>query len=146
MDDKIKWTRINENGGYDADGYSYYGWNRNGHQRIHEAAIQGHWQKVQDQLTEWNVNLLTKDEQKRSLLHFAASHRNEEPARFLLEHKADVNQRDSDGMTPLAIAIQSKSDKCVRLLMDHKADTKHVAYEIVKVSLSAEEYAKKFGK
>ncbi len=42
--------------------------------------------------------------------------------RYLLGHKADVNQRDANGITPLMHAVQRGDPELVRLLLEHKAD------------------------
>jgi len=48
-----------------------------------------------------------------------------EIVRVLLEHNADVNSRDKDGLTPLHKAVfsdNSKGDCIVRLLLEHGAN------------------------
>ncbi|MGN6373995.1 MAG: ankyrin repeat domain-containing protein [Sphingomonas sp.] len=41
--------------------------------------------------------------------------------RFLLQHGADVNMRDNDGVTPLLLAVNRNEQDCVQVLLDAKA-------------------------
>jgi uncharacterized protein len=57
-------------------------------------------------------------------LHSAASARNLEAARVLLEHGAPVNARQHGGWSPIHAAAQNGDHAMVDLLLQHGADTK----------------------
>jgi uncharacterized protein len=57
-------------------------------------------------------------------LHSAASARNLEAARLLLEHGAPVNARQQGGWVPIHAAAQNGDRSMVELLLKHKADPK----------------------
>jgi len=52
----------------------------------------------------------------------AVAIQNLEIARFLLEHGADVNARDSEGRTPLHFAVNRRDLDLMRLLLEAKAE------------------------
>lgn len=56
-----------------------------------------------------------------SPLHIAAQEGHGDIVRMLLEHNADCNEKDSDGVTPLAHAIRGGHEAAVRLLLLHGA-------------------------
>lgn len=57
-------------------------------------------------------------------LHSAASARNLEAARLLLEHRAPVNSRQQGGWVPIHAAAQDGDRPMVELLLKHHADPK----------------------
>jgi uncharacterized protein len=57
-------------------------------------------------------------------LHSAASSRNLEAARLLLEHRAPVNARQQAGWVPIHAAAQNGDRPMVELLLKHGADPK----------------------
>lgn len=57
-------------------------------------------------------------------LHSAASARNLEAARLLLEHGAPVNARQQGGWVPIHAAAQNGDRPMIDLLLKHKADPK----------------------
>jgi ankyrin repeat protein len=57
-------------------------------------------------------------------LHSAASARNLEAARLLLEHRAPVNSRQQRGWVPIHAAAQNGDRLMVELLLKHHADPK----------------------
>jgi ankyrin repeat protein len=57
-------------------------------------------------------------------LHSAASARNLDAARFLLEHGAPVNARQQAGWVPIHAAAQNGDRPMVELLLKHHADPK----------------------
>jgi uncharacterized protein len=57
-------------------------------------------------------------------LHSAASARNLEAARLLLEHRAPVNSRQQGGWVPIHAAAQNGDRPMVELLLKHHADPK----------------------
>ncbi|KAI9742528.1 MAG: hypothetical protein M1818_003668 [Claussenomyces sp. TS43310] len=56
-----------------------------------------------------------------SPLHIAAQKGHSGIAQLLLEHHVDCNEKDSDGLTPLAHAIRGDHEAAVRLLLSHGA-------------------------
>lgn len=56
-----------------------------------------------------------------SPLHIAAQKGYGGMVRLLLEHNVDCNEKDSDGLTPLAHAIRGDHEAVVRLLLSHGA-------------------------
>ncbi|GAB1191738.1 hypothetical protein APSETT444_000920 [Aspergillus pseudonomiae] len=57
----------------------------------------------------------------KSPLHVAAQEGYGGIVQLLLEHNADCNEKDSDGLTPLAHAIRGDHEAAVRLLLSHGA-------------------------
>ncbi len=57
-----------------------------------------------------------------SALHFAAREGDSETVRVLLDHGADINQRDGDGSTALVVALLNKHYAFAKFLLDHGAD------------------------
>ncbi|KAL7964037.1 ankyrin repeat-containing domain protein [Trichoderma sp. SZMC 28014] len=60
-----------------------------------------------------------------SPLHIAAQKGYDGIVRLLLEHGADCNEKDSDGLTPLAHAIRGDNEAVVHLLLSHGARLDH---------------------
>lgn len=70
------------------------------------------------------VDAVASNAMKVMPLHSAASARNSEAARHLLEHGAPVNARQHGGWAPLHAAAQNGDRAMVELLLRHGADTK----------------------
>lgn len=66
--------------------------------------------------------IMAKDENGMTLLHWAADRGHQEIARYLLEQKLDVNARDSEGQTALHYAASCGHLEVVRVLLDHGGD------------------------
>lgn len=64
----------------------------------------------------------TTDFKDRTVLHFAMETQDEELFRLCLEHDADVNARDKDGVTPLLDALRNAADPWVDELLARGAD------------------------
>lgn len=66
--------------------------------------------------------IMEKDENGMTLLHWAADRGHQEIAKYLLEQKLDVNARDSEGQTALHYAASCGHLEVVRVLLDHGGD------------------------
>jgi len=69
------------------------------------------------------VDAVARNPTKVMPLHSAASARNLEAARLLLEHRAPVNARQQGGWAPIHAAAQNGDRLMVELLLKHGADT-----------------------
>ncbi|XP_047443914.1 acyl-CoA-binding domain-containing protein 6 [Mugil cephalus] len=67
------------------------------------------------------VDVNTKDEEGRALLHWACDRGHKELVSVLLQHKADINSQDNEGQTALHYAFVSLDD-IVELLLNAGAD------------------------
>lgn len=70
------------------------------------------------------VDAVSNNPMKLMPLHSAASARNLEAARLLLEHGAPVNARQQGGWTPIHAAAQNGDRAMVELMLKHGADPK----------------------
>jgi len=68
------------------------------------------------------VTLLLDHGANPNCLHSAVCGRHKEAVQLLLEHKANVNQKDGNGGTPLHLAITYGSEEIVKLLISNGAD------------------------
>jgi len=68
------------------------------------------------------VDAVAKNPTKVMPLHSAASSRNLEAARLLLEHEAPVNARQQGGWAPIHAAAQNGDRAMVELFLQHGAD------------------------
>merc|ERR1711915_835741 len=66
--------------------------------------------------------LQEKGENGMTLLHWAADRGYSEMAKYLLERKINVNERDADGQTALHYAAACGHADMIRVLLDHGAD------------------------
>ncbi|DAZ96082.1 TPA: hypothetical protein N0F65_005860 [Lagenidium giganteum] len=66
-------------------------------------------------------DLNTKDDEGRTMLHWAVDRSQTEIVETLLESGALPNEQDEDGMTPLHYAVSCELEDMVRLLMKHGA-------------------------
>uniref|UniRef100_A0AAV2L2Y9 Acyl-CoA-binding domain-containing protein 6 n=1 Tax=Knipowitschia caucasica TaxID=637954 RepID=A0AAV2L2Y9_KNICA len=57
--------------------------------------------RISEALSSQNVDVNTKDEEGRALLHWACDRGHKELVSLLLEHKADINSQDNEGQTAL---------------------------------------------
>uniref|UniRef100_A0A8D0DM70 Acyl-CoA-binding domain-containing protein 6 n=1 Tax=Salvator merianae TaxID=96440 RepID=A0A8D0DM70_SALMN len=68
------------------------------------------------------VDVNTKDEKGRTLLHWACDRGHKELASVLLQHTADVNCQDDEGQTALHYASTCEYSDIVQLLLESGAD------------------------
>ncbi|KAF7241341.1 Acyl-CoA-binding domain-containing protein 6 [Varanus komodoensis] len=68
------------------------------------------------------VDVNTKDEKGRALLHWACDRGHKELASVLLQHTADVNSQDDEGQTALHYASTCEFSDIVELLLKSGAD------------------------
>ncbi|XP_003219917.2 acyl-CoA-binding domain-containing protein 6 [Anolis carolinensis] len=68
------------------------------------------------------VDVNTKDEKGRALLHWACDRGHKELASVLLQHTANVNSQDDEGQTPLHYASTCEFSDIVELLLKSGAD------------------------
>ena len=95
---------------------------------IVEAVIAGDVEKVEDLLTN-GADPNAKGKDSFSLLHFAARHGHAEVAKLLIEHGADVNDRNRYVYTtPLHEAAANGHAAVAKLLLEHGARTDVTSY------------------
>uniref|UniRef100_A0A7N6BW37 Acyl-CoA-binding domain-containing protein 6 n=1 Tax=Anabas testudineus TaxID=64144 RepID=A0A7N6BW37_ANATE len=68
------------------------------------------------------VDVNTKDEEGRALLHWACDRGHKELVSLLLQHKADINGQDNEGQTALHYASACEFADIVELLLNAGAD------------------------
>ncbi|XP_039288440.1 uncharacterized protein LOC111046376 isoform X2 [Nilaparvata lugens] len=88
--------------------------------KLHKAAWQGNLDKVKMQLKKADVNSV--DHSNRTALHFAVAQGHANVAFFLLGAEAQLNLRDSDGMTPFLKAVECGNKECIHTLLEQGAD------------------------
>ncbi|CAK4074009.1 unnamed protein product [Aphanomyces euteiches] len=86
-------------------------------------AKMGQLTDVQDLLATDTSRINEKDDEGRTMLHWAVDRGQEEMVSSLLSQGADVNATDGDGMTPLHYAVSCEHIPVVDLLLTHGADT-----------------------
>jgi Leucine-rich repeat (LRR) protein/ankyrin repeat protein len=64
---------------------------------------------------------ITQEKTTQSIIDVAATKGTVETMRFLLDRKADFNQPDSEGMTPLLLALENGNTDVARLLIERGA-------------------------
>ncbi|EKX34969.1 hypothetical protein GUITHDRAFT_44781, partial [Guillardia theta CCMP2712] len=80
------------------------------------AAAAGDLGKVRSLCSSGDVTVLDRDGANRTALHVAASEGHQEMVRFLLEMRADPNQKDNYDNTPVNDAVRNKHDEVVRVM------------------------------
>lgn len=73
-------------------------------------------------LSSQKVDVNTKDEEGRALLHWACDRGHKELVSILLQHKADINSQDNEGQTALHYASACEFADIVELLLNSGAD------------------------
>lgn len=95
-------------------------------EKIFEAALNNKTEIIKDYLKFGNVNLV--DENKISLLHYAAMGNSIEVANLLLDNYANLNIKDSRGETPLFYAVSKGEIGFCKLLYRYGADLNILNY------------------
>lgn len=94
------------------------------YEELFNAASEGDVERIEQALLpSLDVNALEADRlQGRSALHFAAQSGGVPAIRFLLNHGAEVDLRNSEGETPLHEAAYSAHPEAIKALLDAGAD------------------------
>ncbi|XP_062855641.1 acyl-CoA-binding domain-containing protein 6 [Trichomycterus rosablanca] len=79
-------------------------------------------ERVRSALNAKHINVNTKDEEGRALLHWACDRGHKELVTLLLNHNADINSQDDEGQTPLHYASACEFPEIVELLLQSGAD------------------------
>ncbi|XP_013856222.1 acyl-CoA-binding domain-containing protein 6 [Austrofundulus limnaeus] len=79
-------------------------------------------ENVRKAISSQKVDVNTKDEEGRALLHWACDRGHKELVSLLLQHKADINCQDNEGQTALHYASACEFADIVELLLDSGAD------------------------
>lgn len=87
-------------------------------------SLQSNYMKEADRWYTNGANVNTTDAQGRGLLYLATTRRHQAGIEFLLLRKADVNQANQDGTTPLQAAVQSGQARVVQMLLERGAEVK----------------------
>lgn len=77
---------------------------------------------INSALSSQKVDVNTKDEEGRALLHWACDRGHKELVSILLQHKADINSQDNEGQTALHYASACEFADIVELLLNSGAD------------------------
>lgn len=77
---------------------------------------------INEALSSQRVDVNTKDEEGRVLLHWACDRGHKELVSLLLQHKADINCQDNEGQTALHYASACEFADIVELLLNSGAD------------------------
>jgi uncharacterized protein len=90
----------------------------------HQAALDGD-NATLARLLKANPSLISvPDYDKNTLLHLAVMHDRTNTVSLLLDYKADVDAKNSAGMTPLHLAAREGFLVVVRMLVEHNANRK----------------------
>jgi len=87
------------------------------------SAVRNGYLQIVESMMELGANVQSSNDCERnsSLLHLAVRNKQRDVARFLIQHKADVNAEDMKCKTPLDYALQNYDDKMGALLLRHGA-------------------------
>uniref|UniRef100_H2TMK9 Acyl-CoA-binding domain-containing protein 6 n=1 Tax=Takifugu rubripes TaxID=31033 RepID=H2TMK9_TAKRU len=77
---------------------------------------------ISQAISSQKVDVNTKDEEGRALLHWACDRGHKELVSVLLQNKADINSQDNEGQTALHYASACEFADIVELLLDAGAD------------------------
>ncbi|XP_012733310.1 acyl-CoA-binding domain-containing protein 6 [Fundulus heteroclitus] len=77
---------------------------------------------IRNAISSQKVDVNTKDEEGRALLHWACDRGHKELVSVLLQHKADINSQDNEGQTALHYASACEFADIVELLLNSGAD------------------------
>ena len=101
-----------------------YGADVNFQNRFHEQAVMLAAWKGKREAAGWLVlhgASINREGNEWSALHYATFAGHEELARYLIENKADVNAKSTNGSTVLMMAAREGRDKIASLLIEHGA-------------------------
>lgn len=90
-------------------------------ERLCEAASSVNGAERLVRLLSFDVDVNTRNYEKRTPLHLAAAEGHEQNVKLLLERGADPNARDGRGFTALQDAFRAGHDHCSKLLLDADA-------------------------
>ncbi|KAI9514464.1 acyl-CoA binding domain-containing protein 6 [Dissostichus eleginoides] len=77
---------------------------------------------ISEAIVSQKVEVNTKDEEGRALLHWACDRGHKDLVSVLLQHKADINRQDNEGQTALHYASACEFAEIVDLLLSSGAD------------------------
>ncbi|KAK5623877.1 acyl-CoA binding domain-containing protein 6 [Crenichthys baileyi] len=77
---------------------------------------------IRNAISSQKMDVNTKDEEGRALLHWACDRGHKELVSVLLQHKADINTQDNEGQTALHYASACEFADIVELLLNSGAD------------------------
>ncbi|XP_008406138.1 acyl-CoA-binding domain-containing protein 6 [Poecilia reticulata] len=77
---------------------------------------------IRNAISTEKLDVNTKDEEGRALLHWACDRGHKELVSVLLQHKADINSQDNEGQTALHYASACEFADIVELLLNSGAD------------------------
>lgn len=77
---------------------------------------------IRNAISSQKLDVNTKDEEGRALLHWACDRGHKELVSLLLQHKADINSQDNEGQTALHYASACEFADIVELLLNSGAD------------------------
>uniref|UniRef100_A0A1A8G6G3 Acyl-CoA-binding domain-containing protein 6 n=1 Tax=Nothobranchius korthausae TaxID=1143690 RepID=A0A1A8G6G3_9TELE len=77
---------------------------------------------IQKAISSQKLDVNTRDEEGRTLLHWACDRGHKELVSLLLQHKADINSQDNEGQTALHYASACEFADIVELLLNAGAD------------------------
>ncbi|KAM4738747.1 acyl-CoA-binding domain-containing protein 6 [Anableps anableps] len=77
---------------------------------------------IRNAISSQKLDVNTKDEEGRALLHWACDRGHKELVSVLLQHKADINSQDNEGQTALHYASACEFADIVELLLNSGAD------------------------
>lgn len=89
---------------------------------IFDYCIENNIEQVRSALSTHTVDVNTKDEEGRALLHWACDRGHKELVTFLLNNNANINGQDNEGQTPLHYASACEFGEIVELLLQCGAD------------------------
>ncbi|XP_037106638.1 acyl-CoA-binding domain-containing protein 6 [Syngnathus acus] len=79
-------------------------------------------EQISKAISSQKVDINSKDEEGRALLHWACDRGHKELVSFLLQQKADINSQDNEGQTALHYASACEFGDIVELLLSTGAD------------------------
>eukprot|EP00056_Hartaetosiga_gracilis_P012285 m.195543 g.195543 ORF g.195543 m.195543 type:complete len:1119 (-) comp13668_c0_seq6:1070-4426(-) len=122
---------------------------------LHWAAISGHHEILDVLLSESKIDVDSTDRELRTPLHNSIFVENEECAKVLLAHNANVNEQDNMGIAALHWAVSKENMNICKLLISHGANASitefhedrftPVDYAIMQENKEIEEYLRENG-